>query len=195
MSMNILEILRNMPNWQKLTILGVLVLIIAGVFYWYVYQPKTKEIKQLEAERDNLEKEIQQALAMQAILEDLQREVLLLEEQLQELLGLLPDHEQMAELLISVEGLATQTGLEVLSFNPQPEVPHEDFYGEAPVKLKIRGTYHELGKFFQKIANEQRILNIEGLQMREIPQTGVAGDSIDADFNCIAYWFMKPPVK
>lgn len=189
--MNILETLRNMPKWQKIVILAVLVFLIGGVFYWKIYTPKQTEIKSLTDEKNRLEREIQQLLTMQAKLEDLQKEVLLLEEQLQELVALLPDHEQMAELIISIEGLATQTGLEVLTFDPQPEVMHEDFYGEAPVKLRIMGSYHELGKFFQKVANEQRILNIKGLQMRYVPQRKPGGNTISADFNCIAYWFIK----
>jgi type IV pilus assembly protein PilO len=189
--MNVLETLRNMPLWQKIAILAVLVAIIGGFFYWKIYTPKTNEINNLKAEKDRLEREIQQLLTMQAKLEDLQKEVLLLEEQLQELVSLLPDHDQMAELIISVEGLATQTGLEVLTFDPQPEVVHEDFYGEAPVKLRISGSYHELGKFFQKVANEQRILNITGLQMRGVTSARPLGNTISADFNCIAYWFIK----
>jgi len=196
--MNLLETLRNMPNWQKIAILGGIVLVIGVLFYWKVYEPKTQEIAKLETEKDRLEREIQQALTMQAKLEELQREVVKLEEQLQELVTLLPDYEQMAELLISVEGLATQTGLDVLSFNPQPEVVHEDFFGEAPVKLRIKGSYHELGKFFQKVANEQRILNIKGLQMRIKPRKKTTADTINADFKCIAYWFIKkdkPPVE
>src|SRR4030042_5235316 len=98
--MNILEKLRNMPNWQKITILCAIILLIGASFYWKIYDPKTKEITQLQTEKNNLEREIQQALTMQAKLEDLQREVLMLEEKLQELVALLPDREQMPELLM-----------------------------------------------------------------------------------------------
>lgn len=189
--MNVLEILRNMQNWQKLVLLVVIIGAIVGLFYWQVYIDLKKEIDSRKERLAHLEREIQEAITMQAQLEALQREVQLLEERLQELVSLLPDHEQMAELLISVEGLATQTGLEVLTFNPQPEIVHEDFYGEAPVKLRIKGTYHELGKFFQKVANETRILNVKSLQMRAIQRRKRTGDTISADFTCIAYWFIK----
>ena len=41
----------------------------------------------------------------------------------------------------------------------------KNFYAEIPVKLKLSGSYHDLGLFYDKVANFPRIVNISDIEI------------------------------
>ena len=53
----------------------------------------------------------------------------------------------------------------MLLFEP-PEVVKGEFIAENPVKVKIRGEYHQLGIFLSKVANLDRIINVSSLHIQ-----------------------------
>ena len=102
-----------------------------------------------------------------------------------EILGNRPNVDQLVR---NMENLATQCGLKVERFQPIPERTH-GFYGEIPINLSMFGGYHELGYFFDKVANEQRIMNVYDLQIRGIFRLG--GPSISASCVLTAFWYLQ----
>ena len=60
------------------------------------------------------------------------------------------------------------------SFEPQSEVA-QGFYARIPVKMKIRGNYHSIAVFFDKIAKLARIVNVYGDEVEHVesPEDGL----------------------
>ena len=49
-------------------------------------------------------------------------------------------------------------------FSPQREVPR-DFFVEIPVNIEVRGVYHDVALFFDKVGKLDRIVNVIDVNM------------------------------
>ncbi len=56
-------------------------------------------------------------------------------------------------------------GLEEKLFQPSPEVK-KDFYAELPIKIKLTGSYHQMGQFVSGIAALPRIVTLDGIAIK-----------------------------
>jgi len=75
------------------------------------------------------------------------------------LLSQLPSKTEVADLLTDITQTGLSNGLEFEFFKPQSEIPKE-FYVELPIQLKVKGQYHEFGKFMSSVASLPRIVTI-----------------------------------
>lgn len=73
-----------------------------------------------------------------------------------------------------------------------------EFITENPVKVKVRGEYHQLGIFLSKVANLDRIVNVSGLEIKAVERTGTAQDdralrsyTIEAEMTLTAYTLLE----
>src|SRR5258708_5760189 len=80
-----------------------------------------------------------------------QAEVTELERRLDNLRAVLPEEKDVADILRRVQGLATQSSLNIQRFTPG-ELKQEPLYAALPYKLRAEGTYHNLGLFFDRIS-------------------------------------------
>ena len=71
----------------------------------------------------------------------------------------------VAELLRRVQGMATQSNLTIRGFIPQA-VARKQLHMEWPIGLQLEGTYHDLGRFFDRIASMSRLISVSDLQVR-----------------------------
>ena len=62
----------------------------------------------------------------------------------------LPDEREIADLLSSVAGSARAVGLDITLFRQKPET-YSNFYANVPVEMTMRGTYHELAQFLDRV--------------------------------------------
>jgi type IV pilus assembly protein PilO len=75
-------------------------------------------------------------------------------------------------------------------FQPKSEV-RKEFYAEIPVAMNVKGGYHDLALFFDKVARLSRIVNINNISMSR------AGKTLDLNASCTAvtYKFVEPAQK
>lgn len=183
--MDVFESIDRFPAWQKLTAIGVVIAAILAGFYFWVYKPSLEEIAQLDTQIAALDAKITRGLEMKGKLEQFRREFFLLREKMREAEEVLGDRPAVEILLANIASLANQTGLTVRQFNPQPE-RQQAFYGEIPVQLDVYGSYHELGRFFEKVANETRIMNVTNISIK----TGEGASTVQATCVLTAFWFI-----
>ena len=147
--------------------------LLGGVFYQLVYSDLRDEIGraegqrgELESERASYEKRKKEYLAYRMELRQLQDEQ-------RELLRALPRKAEIPSFISNVQEQAELSGLEVLHIDIDPESPQE-LYVKIPVKMEIRGTYHQIAKFFKNTSELRRIVNVESLALT--PERGGPGD-------------------
>jgi type IV pilus assembly protein PilO len=51
-----------------------------------------------------------------------------------------------------------------------PEI-NRDFYAEIPVEIKVKGNYHQVALFFDKVGKLPRIVNINAVAMENAKET------------------------
>jgi len=143
--------------------LGTIVLL-AGLFIWFIYLPKSEEIAQTRAEIATLQQKLNQAIVRAKALKKFEAEYAEVDAQFQEALKLLPNTKEIPSLLKSITQLGTDSQLEFLLFSPQRERP-QDFFVEIPVSIEVSGTYHNVAIFFDKVGQMERIVNILNVSM------------------------------
>jgi type IV pilus assembly protein PilO len=143
--------------------LGTIVLL-AGLFVWFVYIPKTEEIAQTREEIAKLQQKLNQAIVRAKALKKFEAEYAEVDAQFQEALKLLPNTKEIPSLLKSITQLGADSQLEFLLFSPQRERP-QDFFMEIPVSIEVSGSYHNVAIFFDKVGQMERIVNILNVSM------------------------------
>jgi len=139
-------------------------LLIWGLYFYLVYLPKSEVLTQKNGELGKLETQVRELKIIAANVKRFQAEAAKLREELQFAITQLPTSKEIPSLLSSVSNLGKESGLEFLLFRPTPEVNRE-FYAEIPVEIKVRGTYHDVALFFDKVGKLPRIVNINGVSM------------------------------
>ena len=143
--------------------LGTLVLL-AGLFFYFVYLPKSEEIAKTQQEIGRLQQKLNQAIVRARALKKFEAEYAEVDAQFEEALKLLPNTKEIPSLLKSITQLGTDSQLEFLLFSPQRERA-QDFFMEIPVSIEVSGTYHNVAIFFDKVGQMERIVNILNVSM------------------------------
>lgn len=159
--------------------LGTLVLL-AGLFLYFFYLPKSEEIAKTREEIARLQQKLNQALVRVRALKKFEAEYAEVDAQFQEALKLLPNTKEIPSLLKSITQLGTDSQLEFLLFSPQKERP-QDFFMEIPVSIEVSGTYHNVAVFFDKVGQMERIVNILNVSMTpQKPMSTILSTKCDA---------------
>jgi len=159
------------PKVQKI-MLGVMSIVILSYIYFgtsflpFNYPVRRAKIKSLEKEYDKLSAELEKARKMVGNLARLEAEYERLHDQWLSAQELLPEEKEMPDLLRQVTTAGLRSGVEFARFEPGAQVPR-DFYSEHPVKVEVRGGYHQLGIFLSRLANMTRIVNVSKLELSE----------------------------
>ena len=175
---------------RVLITLGIVVLIVASAV-WFLYKPQYEKINRLSAELKQVEKQLVKAKQNAAELEKFQAKMREAEAQFKLAMRALPENEEIPSLLTSISKSGQDVGLEFLLFEPKAE-NRKEFYAEIPVAMNIRGDYHNMAIFFDKVARLSRIVNLKGITMSRIKDTGDLSTSCTA----VTYKFVEPePAK
>lgn len=166
----------------------ILCLVMVVVFYIYVWQGNSESITRVQSEIVNAEMEISRTQQIAARLPELLAELDRLEARLDTLSIILPPAAETDELLRRVEAAASDSNLDVLRTSFEDPIPH-DFYAEKPFSLDIRGTYHNLARFFDRVGKFARIINIDQVNVTTLEDGG--GDSIQASCTAKTFFFLE----
>jgi len=154
-------------------VLGVLGLL----FYQFVYSDLSEDIGRAEAQSTDLEAERAQYAKRKSEYLAYRSELRLLQEEQRELLRALPKKAEIPSFISNVQEQAELSGLEVLHIDIDPESP-QDLYVKIPVKMEIRGTYHQITKFFKNTSDLRRIVNVENLSLT--PERNVVAEQLNS---------------
>ena len=159
-----LESVVKLPTSRKILILGILVLVMVGLYVYLIYWPNLELLKKKRADMEQLERQVRELRTVAANMKRFQAEAAKLREELQVAITQLPTSKEIPTLLSNVSQLGKDSGLEFILFRPAPEVS-KDFYAEIPVEMRVKGTYHNVAAFFDKVGKLPRIVNISDVAM------------------------------
>jgi len=185
------------PKLQKILIGAVALIGISYVYFGtsmlpFCYQVRKAQIIQLEDEYTKLSAELEKARQMVGNLAKLEAEYERLHRQWLSAQQLLPEEQEMPELLRKVTTAGNRAGVEFVLFQPMAPVAKE-LFKEHPVKVRIRGGYHHIGIFLSRLANMERIVNVSELKLEELKQDKDkrSRGTVMADFMLTAYTLLE----
>ncbi len=153
--------IQELSFYKKLLIIILILAILFGLFYYFIYVPKTEEVASLKAQLRKLDQQLVQKRKLVKNIAQFRKEFALLKKKLDESLRQLPNKEMIDMILMDIAKFERKENLESILFKPKKEIKR-DFYAVVPVQIQIRGTYQQIGKFFEDIINLPRIVNVKG---------------------------------
>lgn len=176
------EKINKLPVTQKLLILGGLLILIFGLYFYFLYVPKSKELSGLKVQLSTLESERITKKATADNLPIFQKEIKRLNEKLKRALVKLPSATEIDQLLIEIPVKASESGLEILGFRPEMEI-RKGFYAEVPLSITFSGRYLDAASFFDRLANMPRIVHVDNIMLK--PQAGKQGREVVLDASVV----------
>jgi type IV pilus assembly protein PilO len=183
------EQILNLPPRQRFLIHGGGAVLIVILYVFLFHIPRSAEIVKKQERRLSLEKE---RTKLQASLKDREKtsaEALQIEGRFNEVKAQLPEQKEIPELLRQVSNLGRDSGLEVTLFRQKPEILH-DLYAEVPVEMAVRGGYHQIALFFDKVRHLDRIVNVSDISVKN-PQPVDGQMYVEASFFATTYRFLS----
>ena len=160
------------PHVQKGVIIGIFCALIGYVYFFtsflpFFRHPMKSKIESLSSEYEKMSAELEKARKTVGNLAKLEAEYNRLHDKWIASQGLLPKDKEVADLLRKVTRVGSQAGIDFLLFEPQ-DLVQKEFITENPVKVRVRGEYHQLGVFLSKVANLDRIVNVSNLVIKSV---------------------------
>ena len=184
--------LQNFVDGPKLPkiVLGLVgvIAIVAGA-YFLLISPVQARIDALVVKQKQVTTEVNQARAQVAEIERFRREIAELEKRLALLKDRLPSEKETPTLYRAVSAAAEQAGLGVALFQPRQAVP-KDVVSEIPITISAQGSYHQLAKFFERVAGLPRVVNVNDFKLTGL---GKSKDSMKADLTLATYMYRTAP--
>lgn len=170
---------------QKIGILVVTIILIVGLYYSFLYIPRSDEIAKLvdsvEIARNEKMVKAQKAANLPRLRKDLQQ----LDAELKKAVAQLPDKKEIADLLSNISARALQSGLDVLLFRPRAET-YQEFYAEIPVDITVKGNFHNTVSFFDEVGRLGRLVNIDNIGFKN---PTASGDNVVLETTSVATAF------
>lgn len=154
----------RIPRPYRVALIPLSVVLVIATYLYFFYGPARTERRQLQAQERTLQQQVSEVQAIVSNLPAFEEELASMERNLRHALLRLPDSKELPVLLTDVSTIGKRAGLEMKAFRPGDEVPR-DFYAEVPIEIEFSGSYHDIARFFDRIAKLDRIVNIGELNM------------------------------
>ena len=149
----------------QITVFVLLSALASGAAWQVVISPERAKIVVSRDRLTALEAELRGAQAIAMRLPQAQREVRVLEASLRETQAVIPEEKDPQDVLRNLHELASDSLLDIASFKPKAIVAKAQHH-EWPIEVGLEGSYHDLGRFFDRIASMARLISVSDLQVR-----------------------------
>ncbi len=172
------EQLRSLdPNdpgrWPMAVRIATVVLLFlvasAGGYYFLVWKKQRPVLLEERAQEGQLMESLTTKAKRAANLDAYRVQLAEMEKSFGAMLRQLPNKTEVPNLLVDISQTGLAAGLEEKLFQPQGE-NKKDFYAELPIRIRLTGGYHEMGKFASGIAALPRIVTVHDIEIS--PQSG-----------------------
>ena len=194
--MNLLEELRSLdprdpgrwplPARAGAVAVAFVALSVLGI-YFLVWNEQRPELQRHQAEEQQLRQEFRDKHAKAVNLELYKQQLKDIERSFGALLRQLPGKTEVPSLLVDISQTGLAAGLQEKLFQPQPEL-RKDFYAELPIKIRLTGSYHQLGEFVSGIAALPRIVTLHDIDIK--PDSKDAYDQLSLELTAKTYRYM-----
>ena len=182
--------LNKLPWYTQVGLFVALSAAAVGNF-WYFYADKAMaDIAAREAQLATVNQTIERGLNTAKRLPEFRREVESLEAQLDRLRAVLPEEQDVGDLLRRVQAMATQSRLTIRGFQPR-SVTRRQMHAEWPIGLQLEGTYHDLGTFLERVSKFPRIINVGTIHIKA-QDTPTGTMTITADCTATTFVLLEP---
>jgi type IV pilus assembly protein PilO len=154
----------QLTSVQKVVVQTLGMVLLAAALVFWGLKPIWDKSRALREEIDGEKIKLAQIIRTQAQINKFKHELAEIDVRYKQILTMLPESREIPGLLKSISNLGQQQGLEFLLFKPEKEIP-KDFVAEIPITLHLKGNYHEIGVFFDRLRRLPRIINVKQMEL------------------------------
>ncbi len=154
--------------------------------YPFTYASRSQEVGELTLRHMELSRDLEKARLLVRNLERVEQEYAILHDQWDVAQTLLPEENQMPDLLRKVTAAGQQSGVEFQIFRPKQKI-NRGFYTDNPIEVRIEGGYHQTGVFLSRLANLNRIVNVSDLRIQGLDKQEEQPYTMETDLILTAY--------
>jgi type IV pilus assembly protein PilO len=162
-----------------------LVIIVAAGYYLVLHTDVTAKTEQEVRKTKDLEGQIASLRQAEASYIQDREELAMRQQKQRELNKILPADTEAAAFLSAIQQVSNISGINLKAWQPRDEVP-STFYAKVPMQLELTGKFHQIGKFMFEIGKQDRIINLENVELAE-PKT--EGEDVILKARCLATTF------
>jgi type IV pilus assembly protein PilO len=157
----------NIGNWPVpvrvvIVLTAFILVIVAG--YYLDTQDQRDHLERVQKAEVSLKNNFEKKQAKAANLEAYKAQMVEMQESFGTMLRQLPSKTEVADMLVDITQTGLASGLEFELFKPLAEV-RKEFYAELPISIKVKGSYHNLGKFVSGMAALPRIVTLHDIKI------------------------------
>lgn len=164
MILGVLDDLLDRPLGQKLGALVGILLAVVVLDWQYWYGPQARELAEIQGHVTERRADLDVKRTKTNARGEAERQLRELTAELRRAQARLPDQREIADLLSSIAASGRAAGLEIVLFRQKPEV-YNDFYASVPVEMQMRGTYHDVAMFLDRVKRLDRIVNVTDIHL------------------------------
>jgi type IV pilus assembly protein PilO len=149
----------------QVAVFALLSALTAGAAWQVLIGPMRSELATRRARLANVQSDVARASSTALRLPALKKDIADLEHQLVASTAVLPDEKDAQDVLRQLHELASDSSLSIASFTPKA-VADKPQYSEWPIELGLNGGYHDLGRFFERVANLPLLISVSNLHLK-----------------------------
>ncbi|HET7812221.1 MAG TPA: type 4a pilus biogenesis protein PilO [Steroidobacteraceae bacterium] len=165
----------------------VFVVMSAALFYFFVWSDQKPRLDQAAAQEQELRNTFKFKHSKAVNLSVYQQQLQDIERSFGALLRQLPGRTEVPNLLVDISQVGVGAGLEEKLFQPSPEIK-KDFYAELPIRIRLTGSYHQMGEFVSGIAALPRIVTLDGISIK--PESRDYYDNLSFELTAKTYRYL-----
>ncbi len=151
----------------KMTTIALLALAVVGLWFYFDTKDQLASLEKVQTKEESLKQTFAAKQKKAANLEEYKQQLVEMEKTFGDMLRQLPNKAEVPALLVDVSQTGLANGLEFELFQPQGEIK-KDFYAELPIKVRVIGTYAQLGSFVSGLASLPRIVTVHNVAINPL---------------------------
>ena len=180
--MNVLDELQaldinDVGRWPlvfRAAVIAIIFIVVLGLgVYWFIVKDKAPQLSRVQQEEQQLRLTFENKQRKAANYNAYKAQLAQIEQSFGTMLRQLPGETEIPSLIVDISQTGLAAGLQEKLFVPQAEIP-KDFYAEKPIRIRLEGSFHELGNFVSGIAALPRIVTLHNINV-----TSANADSFD----------------
>ena len=194
--MNVIEELRTLDTsdpgrwpllFRAVAVGVVFVAVLAFCVYMFVIKTEVPLLERAQREEQELRATFEDKQRRAANFDAYRAQLDEIERDFGAMLRQLPGRTEVPNLLVDISQTGLSAGLEEQLFQPMGEIQRE-FYAELPIKIRLSGSYHELGDFVSGIAALPRIVTLHDIAI--VPDDPDVFDELVLDVTAKTYRYL-----
>lgn len=154
---------------RNIYILVALLLVVVLVAYWFLLlSPLRGQISEVEGQIETERNQLAQNQAQLATLEQIKQDSQRNEGRLIELAKMVPERTETPSLLLQIQDLATESGIEFMTISPAAP-KGAGLYEIVPLVVQFTGTFFDVNDFMyraeQMAAGPGRLLTVKSISL------------------------------